>query len=115
LICSLLKEHLAFSTETEKDDVDLLKKILTFIYENYQGDVSRKTIAKTLGYTEGYISHVFHRYLKISISSFSNVLRLKHVDDMIKNGDNRPISTLLYQAGFKSEQTYYRVKANFKR
>lgn len=114
LICSLLKEHLAFSTENEKDDVDLLKKILSFIYENYQGDVSRQTIAKTLGYTEGYISHVFHRYLNVSISSFSNVLRLKHVDDMIKNGDNRPISALLYQAGFKSEQTYYRVKAKLK-
>ncbi len=114
LICTLLKDRLSFTSNAETDETNLLRRILTFISENYTGDVSRSTIAKTLGYTESYVSHVFHRYLDISLSEFTNRLRLKHVKDAINNGNNQPISTLLYQAGFKSEQTYYRTKAKYK-
>ena len=114
LICSLLKEKLSFTTQAEKGDADLLKKVLIYISENYQSDVSRKKVAMALGYSESYISHVFNGYLKTSITEFVNVLRLRHVENEIKNGNNQPISTLLFEAGFKSQHTYYRVKSKLK-
>lgn len=113
LICSLLKDNLSFTTESESDETDVLRKILMYICENYTGDVSRSKIALDLGYSESYISHVFNGYLKTNINTFVNNLRLQHVEKELKSGNNSPIGSLLYDAGFKSQQTYYRVKSKF--
>ncbi len=111
LILSLISKHLTFSLESEKDDATLIRKILTFIQSNYRADVSRGTIAKSLGYTESYISHVFHRYVKVSISEYVNRLRLIYVKNQLLNNQKKTVNEIIYEAGFKSQQTYYRVKS----
>ena len=114
LICALLKEKILFTKNQQKEDADVLKKILIYVTENYTKNVSRKKISLAIGYSESYISHVFNDYLKISITDFANLLRFKHVENEIKNGNGNPISVLIFEAGFKSQQTYYRVKSKFK-
>lgn len=108
LFLSVLYEHLEFCERKEKDESVLVRNILTFIHENYRKDVSRKTIAKALGYTEAHISRVFHRYLHTSVSNYVNTLRLEYIDRQRRAGDDRTTLDLLYEAGFKSQQTYYR-------
>ena len=110
LFLSVLYEHLEFCERKEKDESVLVRNILTFIHENYQKDVSRKAIAKALGYTEAHISRVFHRYLQTSVSNYVNKLRLEYIDRQRRAGDDRTTLDLLYEAGFKSQQTYYRQR-----
>lgn len=112
LICSLLKEKLTFICDSGVEDTVLLRKILTYISENFKADVSRSKIASELGYTESYVSHVFHRYLKVNINEYVNKLRLSYLNSQIAI-TGLPASKLLYDAGFKSEQTYYRVKKRY--
>ena len=113
LIWSLLAEKLRFTRGGVQDERALIRQILSYIQENYQGEVSRKKIAKALGYAEGHISRTFHKYLKVGIAEYVNKIRLLHVESQKRAGDRRKITQLIYEAGFSSQQTYYRVKAKF--
>ncbi|MBO5240586.1 MAG: helix-turn-helix transcriptional regulator [Clostridia bacterium] len=110
LILARLVERLQFEEVKSKDEGALIRQILTYIEENYRGEISRKTIARTLGYTEAHVSRVFHRYLGVGIAEYINGLRLAYVERLRAEGDERKTIELIYEAGFNSQQTYYRVK-----
>lgn len=113
LLWAVLAEKLHFTKDGKQGDRALIRQILIYIQENYQGQVTRKKIAKELGYAEGHISRVFHKYLKIGISEYVNKIRLLHVESRKRAGDKRKITELVYEAGFSSQQTYYRIKTKF--
>ena len=110
LMLSLLFEKLQFCKETERDEVALVRKILAYIQKHYREDATLKTLSKELGYTREHISKVFHRYVKKGLSQYVNGLRLEYIERLRAQGDTRSIVELLYEAGFKSQQTYYRFK-----
>lgn len=109
LFLATLNDKIEWIEERGGGEVELIRKMLAFIHENYREDVSRKTLARVLGYAEAHISRVFHRYLKTGISAYVNGLRLAYVEKRKKDGDTT-VTELIYEAGFKSQQTYYRVK-----
>ncbi len=110
LFLALLFDKMQFTEEKGKDEVILVRNMLAYIHENFQGDVSRGALAKALGYTETHLSKVFHRYLKKGISEYVNGLRLDYIERARENGDERTAIELIYEAGFNSQQTYYRFK-----
>lgn len=110
LFLSVLYENVDWTVDKGKDEATLVRKILTHIHENYRGEISRSSIAHALGYTEAHISRVFHRYLKTGISAYVNGLRLSYIDRLRQDGDDRTTIELIYEAGFKSQQTYYRCR-----
>lgn len=114
LILARLYERLRFSENKARGESALVRQILSFIQENFQNDVSRKAIARELGYTEAHISRVFHRCIGKSISEYVNGLRLAYVERLRAGGVKRTTLDLLYEAGFKSQQTFYRVQQQAK-
>lgn len=114
LFLAILAECITFSEETPRGEVELVRKILSYIHQNYRGDVSRRSIARTLGYTEAHVSRVFHSYLLVGIPEYVGRLRLEYVESARSRGDNRSLTALIHEAGFSSQQTYYRClkKAN---
>ena len=114
LFLARLYEKLHFLENKARDESSLVKQILSFIQENFQNDVSRKAIARELGYTEAHISRVFHRCMGKSISQYVNGLRLAYVERLRASGVKRTTLDLLYEAGFKSQQTFYRVQQQAK-
>ena len=111
LLLAMLGERLEFVESRSGDDRVLMRNILIYVQENYREDITRTSIARALGYTEAHISRVFHRYLQSGISAYINNLRLAYIAGLRADGDRRPISELIFEAGFKSQQTYYRAKA----
>ena len=114
LFLARLYEKLRFLENKARDESSLVRQILSFIQENFQNDVSRKAIARELGYTEAHISRVFHRCMGKSISEYVNGLRLAYVERLRASGVKRTTLDLLYEAGFKSQQTFYRVQQQAK-
>ena len=53
---------------------------------------------------------IFHTYLGKGLSEYVNELRLSYIDSLIEDGDARSITELIYDAGFGSQQTYYRER-----
>lgn len=110
LLLSLLEENLKYSSNGRYGDFELIHKILSYIQENYTKDISRSSISESLGYTEAHISRVFHRYMGIGIPRYINGLRFDQVRYLRRSGDKRSDLELIYESGFKSEQSYYRYK-----
>lgn len=110
LFLAMLGERLSFTESVTGDERVLVRKILGYIQENYRGEATRASIARALGYTEAHISRVFHRYIRTSISEYVNGLRIKYIERLRAEGDDRTTIELIYESGFKSQQTYYRVR-----
>lgn len=113
LMLSVLAEYIDWSEGSVRGEVELVREILSYIIENYREPISRSKIAKTLGYTEAHISRVFHSYLAMGIPEYLAKLRLEHVENARQNGDKRSLSALISEAGFQSQQTYYRCKKKY--
>lgn len=110
LILSLLYGSLQFTKEERKDEVLLVQSLLSYVYENFRGDVSRGALARAVGYTETHVSRVFHRYLNCGITEYVNALRLNYIEKEREKDGAKTATELIYESGFKSPQTYYRVK-----
>lgn len=110
LFLAMLGEKLEFTENASNDERTLVRKILAYIQENYRGEATRASIAHALGYTEAHISRVFHRYLRTGISEYVNGLRIAYIERLRAAGDDRTTIELIYESGFKSQQTYYRVR-----
>ena len=110
LFLAMLGERLSFTESVTGDERVLVRKILGYIQENYRGEATRASIARALGYTEAHISRVFHRYIRTGISEYVTGLRIKYIERLRAEGDDRTTIELIYESGFKSQQTYYRVR-----
>ena len=110
---SVLAERIEWTEEGMKGEVELVREILSYLHENYRCNIRRSDIAHTLGYTEAHISRVFHSYLSMGIPEYVSKLRLEHLENARRNGDNRSLSVRISEAGFQSQQTYYRCKKKF--
>ena len=107
---SLIVEIIEFKEEKLSGSVALIKNVLSYIHKNFQSDISRKKIAKEFGYSEEHVSRVFAKFMKTSISGYVNDLRLDYVENN-KKTTQKPLTELIFEAGFNSQRTYYRVKS----
>ncbi|MBQ8583374.1 MAG: helix-turn-helix domain-containing protein [Clostridia bacterium] len=111
LFFTLLDSRLEYTEAGRSGEGNLVRAILAYIQDNFKGDVSRRQISTALGYSEEHISRVFHAYLGKGLSDYVNTLRLSYIDKCLASGDGRAMTELIYEAGFCSQQTYYRSRA----
>lgn len=109
-ILSLVCDRLTFGDERYGEDSALIRKILTYLHANYKGGASLKGVSQALGYTEAHVSRVFHKYAKTNLTAYVNKLRYDDVQANLLKSDGKKITDIIYEAGFKSQQTYYRFK-----
>lgn len=110
LILSLLYEAMEFEGRDDKSEASLIRSILFYIQDNYRTDITRDAIARALGYTPEHISRVFKKHLARGLNDYINSLRLAYIEYRQTEADPPSITDLIYEAGFGSEQTYYRAK-----
>ena len=111
LLLTMLGENLIYSGERRSSEEDLIRGILSYLKDNFKEDVTREHLAITFGYAPEHISRIFHRYVRKSLCSYLNDMRLDYVERMLEQGDTRKIVDLIFESGFKSQQTYYRCRA----
>lgn len=109
LLARILEKFPLIEEKRKKEDV-LIREILAYLQEHFTEKISREKVAKALGYTPEHVSRVFHKYFEISLASYVNGLRMAYIQRRRKIGDTRPTVDLIYEAGFSSQQTYYRFK-----
>ena len=112
MILALLSEKLVFTDEKGNEDGVLIRSILAYVQENYRGEISLDKIAKHLGYSSAHVSRSFHKYIQMGLSEYVNRLRMDYVAQEKAKDGKRKMVDLIYEAGFKSQQTYYRCKKN---
>ncbi len=110
LLLAMLLPHLSFAEKREEKDATPMRVLLTYIAAHYRAPLSRRLIARELGYTESHLSRLFHRYMHVGLPEYIACLRLAYVEKCRKEGDRRPLTELVFEAGFGSLQSYFRYK-----
>lgn len=113
LILALISEKLVFTGKKDKNETELIRKILVYISAHFKEKISLALLSRHFGYTEEHISREFHRYLSVGISEYINWLRYNYIECEIKKG-RKGLGEIVFEGGFGSLQTYYRFKAKMK-
>ena len=84
-------------------------KIKKYLDEHFtQRELSLASIGKALGYSEKYVSAVFHRHTGQSIVAYLHALRIQHGCTLIAQGFTS-ISDISLQSGFSDPQYFSKV------
>ena len=110
LALAMITSRFSFKSQSEKDESSLIKRLLVYAQENFRGDASIADFSAKTGYSKEHLSRVFHKFFKISFPEYVNTLRFDYVQNEIAAGENKKITSILFDAGFKSIQSYYRFK-----
>ncbi len=88
-------------------ETDIVKSIIQFCYENYDTDISLKSISDSLHVSRYYISHIFNNKLHLRFNDYINSLRISRAAEML-TGDKTPITEIAYTVGYNSIRTFNR-------
>lgn len=94
--------------QKNRPNMALFVKILRFIFEHFQDNISNQDIAQHLGYHENYIQRVFKDFSGCSLRQFIIQLRLKYACSLLRN-TNRSIFNIAIETGFGSISRFYKA------
>ncbi len=86
----------------------LFIKILRYIFERFQENISNQDIAVYLGYHENYIQRIFKDFSGYSIRQFIISIRLKYACSLLRNTE-RSIFNIVIETGFGSTSRFYKA------
>lgn len=86
----------------------LKKRILAYIREHFNENISLKDVADELGYNYCYVSDKFHEIFGQGFTSFVNQYRLEQACDFLNHTDET-VTNVGYICGFSSIRTFNRV------
>ncbi len=111
VLLSMLVERYPFIPRKNYEGDIFLKQMLRYIHQHYLEDISLNTIAHDLGFSVAYCSKTLKNGLKTNFRSYVNSLRLRRAKELESDKSlSLTQSEILYQCGFNSPATYYRVK-----
>ena len=106
LIGKLLGQLTLQDADSVSDDA--LRTILLFINDHYTEPLTRKAIAKAVGYNESYISHLFSQTLKTTLPEYIHSLRLSDATRLLSQTD-QSVTRIALDLGFGSLRNFNRV------
>ena len=108
VILGLLIKGIGLAEKTKSSNIDLARKILIYLQQNYTEDVSIGKLSKLLGYNKDYLSRFFNTYLGCSFNIYINQLRIRHAA-LLLTESNLKTTDIAYQSGFGNYRTFNRV------
>jgi AraC-like DNA-binding protein/mannose-6-phosphate isomerase-like protein (cupin superfamily) len=106
LICSEVMEHTQLLI-SEKNDYELIHKVLNYIQNNFTKDISLKSIADEFNYSYNYLSKYLNKVLGISFVDFINQNRISYASYLLTNSDDT-ITDIAYKCGYSSIRSFNR-------
>ena len=111
VILGTVMESIPFETVSMEAASNLSARIILYIEQNFQKELTLPSIAKALGYNSSYLSRYFNAHFHIGISRYVTLIRLKHFMKLSKCG-TKSTADYAYESGFRSLRTFYRAFYN---
>ncbi len=87
-----------------------IQKVIHYIMNNYQSDISTESVAKHFNYNTAYFRRYFKKHFNMSPKDYINLLRLRHAANILITTDLR-VTDVCYNCGYTSMASFQR---NFK-
>lgn len=88
-------------------DLSVAQRLLQYINENIMQELSATEVARALGISPYYLSHIFSEELKTSFPVYVAQRRLYYACELLKN-TRKSITEISYEAGFPNMRTFHR-------
>lgn len=99
-----------YGLKERKSSDEIIIKIIEYIYEHYQDNISIASVAKELNYAATSISRIFRNGVGVDFRVYVNNVRAEKAHQMLmdaKNGDN--MTQIAIKNGFNSMASFYRA------
>ena len=106
-----LKYRYAETAITKSEPDPTISKILEFIHTNYTSDLTIRTIAEHLNFSETYVSHKFKQVMHISVYKYILQKRLMHAYSLISSGELPTYAAEV--CGFDNYSGFYKMYKNY--
>lgn len=111
----LLLEHITYEPQASREnslEYDRIKKILSYIEENYQNKITLNDIAGHIHLCESECTRLFKRHMNTTLFAFLQEYRIERSLEFVQ--DDQPVSAVADKAGFSDPNYYSKVFAKIK-
>ena len=111
----LLLEHITYEPQASREnslEYDRIKKILSYIEENYQNKITLNDIAEHIHLCESECTRLFKRHMNTTLFAFLQEYRIERSLEFLQ--DDQPVSAVADKAGFSDPNYYSKVFAKIK-
>ena len=111
----LLLEHITYEPQASREnslEYDRIKKILSYIEENYQNKITLNDIAGHIHLCESEGTRLFKRHMNTTLFAFLQEYRIERSLEFLQ--DDQPVSAVADKAGFSDPNYYSKVFAKIK-
>ena len=111
----LLLEHITYEPQASREnslEYDRIKKILSYIEENYQNKITLNDIAGHIHLCESECTRLFKRHMNTTLFAFLQEYRIERSLEFLQ--DYQPVSAVADKAGFSDPNYYSKVFAKIK-
>ena len=111
----LLLEHITYEPQASREnslEYDRIKKILSYIEDNYQNKITLNDIAEHIHLCESECTRLFKRHMNTTLFAFLQEYRIERSLEFLQAGE--PVSTVALNTGFSDPNYYSKVFAKIK-
>ena len=111
----LLLGHITYEPQASREnslEYDRIKKILSYIEENYQNKITLNDIAGHIHLCESECTRLFKRHMNTTLFAFLQEYRIERSLEFLQ--DDQPVSAVADKAGFSDPNYYSKVFAKIK-
>lgn len=88
-------------------DLSMSQKLLQYINENILQELTASGVARAMGISPYYLSHIFSEELKTSFPTYVAQQRLNLACDLLRN-TKKSVTEITYETGFPNMRTFHR-------
>lgn len=88
-----------------KDQKEAVKKVIDYIEENLEKEISLDNISKNIGYSKFYLNRIFAEHTGVTIYKYLQNRRLTVAAEKLVKTD-KPIIQIAYEAGYDTQQAF---------
>ena len=108
VILALIMPSLSLAERKKEEGADVTCRLVSYITEHYQEQLTLEVLARELHVNKFYLSHIFSDRLKVNFRQYLNQIRLEHALLEMKSTDHS-ITRIWEEAGFNSQRSFNRV------
>ena len=111
----LLLEHITYEPQASQEnslEYDRIRKILSYIEDNYQNKITLNDIAGHIHLCESECTRLFKRHMNTTLFTFLQEYRIERSLESLQSGE--PVSDVALNTGFSDPNYYSKVFAKIK-
>lgn len=108
LLLGIITRKIGLETRQKDINLDLSRRILFYLQQNFIEDIPISKLASELGYNKQYLSKFFNVFIGCSYSSYINSLRIRYAAQLIWDGEEN-MTEIALKSGFGSSRTFNRA------